>query len=229
MKEGLSIRLNWLYFRRTIIRNLPIIGIRDDRAQFYRNARKQYLRDLRDIPEFGEADILKINLCHAVMVGAIYQLCPEKPTVGQLREFYRSVLTSPRLLRSMAVKLDMLSPESVGKQQARCEQSRKATHPFTWQCTMVQHDADRYTVSFSRCGIYAYLRSRGLGHIAPAMCAIDFTLGEIGQHLFLRKQTLATGGQMCDCTYIRKTAATEEEIRQAAADSAAELARGKVH
>ncbi|MCI7107704.1 MAG: L-2-amino-thiazoline-4-carboxylic acid hydrolase [Agathobacter sp.] len=104
--------------------------------------------------------------------------------------------------------------------------SQKATHPYTWQYTVTVEDKDRFTATFTRCGIYEYLKSRGMAEIVPAMCALDYTFGEEENHIFLRKQIIATGGTVCDCHYVRKFSATPEEIAESAEDQRKEALRG---
>ena len=65
-----------------------------------------------------------------------------------------------------------------------------------------------------------------MAHIVPAMCAIDYDMGEISNHLFLRDSTLATGGAVCDCHYVRKSAATKEEWAKSQDDKRREALRG---
>ena len=60
----------------------------------------------------------------------------------------------------------------------------------------------------------------------PAMCAIDYDMGDISNHLFLRDHTLATGGAVCDCHYVRKSAATQEEWDKSQDDGRREALRG---
>ena len=79
-------------------------------------------------------------------------------------------------------------------------------------------DENRYTAVFTRCGIYDYLNSRGM--------AIDYLFGECSNHWFLRESTIATGGEVCDCRYVSKRAATQEEICRSKEDKKSEAIRG---
>lgn len=178
------------------------------------------------LPEYGEDDVLKLNLAQAVMLGAIYETCDPKPDIDTLTRFYHDFLTHSRILRKHMGKRDMLAPREVQRQVDIGRKSQRATHPFTWQFTVEVDDEDRFTATFSRCGIYDYLKSRGMSHIVPAMCAIDYDMGEISNHLFLRNSTLATGGAVCDCHYVRKSAATQEEWEKSQSDKLAEALRG---
>lgn len=91
--------------------------------------------------------------------------------------------------------------------------SDKATHPYTWQYRITDVGDKRFTAQFSRCGIYDYFKAKGLLELVPAMCLIDYSFCEVHNHVFLRKETLATGGSMCDCTYISKDIVTKEELQ----------------
>ena len=59
------------------------------------------------------------------------------------------------------------------------------------------------------------------------MCAIDFTFAEMSNHYFTRNNTLATESSICDCNYVRKSAATEEEKAKFLEDQKNEAAKAK--
>ena len=225
MKEGLVIAASWKLLEGSMLATLPILGVEDPRA-FYKRARAIYEREMASLPEYGEGDVLKLNLAQAVMLGAIYEVCDPKPDIDTLTRFYHDFLTHSSLLLTKVAQRDMLAPREVQRQVAIGERSQRATHPFTWQFSVEVEDADRFTATFTRCGIYDYLKSRGMAHVVPAMCAIDYTMGELGSYLFLRDSTLATGGAVCDCHYVRKSAATQEEREKSRSDKRAEALRG---
>ena len=208
-----------------MLETLPILVVEDPRA-FYRRARAVYHREMAKLPEYGEGDVLKLNLAQAVMLGAICETCEPKPDIDTLTRFYHDFLTHSPILRKKMAKRDMLSPSEVRRQADIGRKSQGAAHPFTWQFAVEVEDTDRFTATFFRCGIYDYLKSRGMAHIVPAMCAIDYTMGEISNHLFLRDSTLATGGAVCDCHYVRKSAATQKEWAKSQNDKRAEALRG---
>lgn len=225
MKEGTVIFASWAFLKSSMLATLPILGVEDPRA-FYKQARAVYRREMAKLPEYGEGDVLKLNLAQAVMLGAIYETCSPKPDIDTLTHFYHDFLTHSHILRNKMAKCDMLAPSEVRRQVDIGRKSQGATHPFTWQFAVEVEDEDRFTATFSRCGIYDYLESRGMAHIVPAMCAIDYTMGEVSNHLFLRDSTLATGGAVCDCHYVRKSAATREEWEKSKSDKREEALRG---
>ena len=51
-------------------------------------AKKRYVQILKDIPEYGENDVLLVNLLSASMYAAIYQSFDEKPDIDTLSDYY---------------------------------------------------------------------------------------------------------------------------------------------
>ena len=202
-----------------------MLGVENPKEVF-RRANAIYRSEIQRLPEYGENDVLKLNLSHAVMLGAIYKSCEEKPSVDQLARFYREVVLSPKLIRFAFSRNDMVSSKRIKQETKRGEKSQHATHPHTWQYRVEQVGDRRFTAVFTRCGICDYLSSRGLSEIIPAMCALDYAFGEVGNHFFLRKETIATGGRVCDCTYIGKDVATAQEAAQSLQDKLDEARRG---
>ena len=225
MKEGAVIKVMWLVMGGAVKASLPVLGTSDPET-FWKEVKKIYRREMDRLPEYGPNDILKVNLAHAVMLSAVYEACDPKPDIDALTKFYREFFLRQRSIIAALKRRDMLKPSEVKRQIAIGERSQNATHPFTWQFKVQVKDENRYTAVFTRCGIYDYLNSRGMAHIAPAMCAIDYLFGECSNHWFLRESTIATGGEVCDCHYVSKKAATPEEIRRSKENKRAEAIRG---
>ncbi len=225
MKDGIVIKAMWLLMGRALKESLPVLGVSDPKA-FWQKSKRIYRREMNKLPEYGPNDVLKINLAHAVMLSAVYEACDPKPDIDAMTEFYRELFLRQRIILAALKRMDMLKPSEVRRQSAIGARSQKATHPFTWQFTVRVEDEDRYTAVFTRCGIYDYLKSRGMARIAPAMCAIDYLFGECSNHWFLRESTLATGGDVCDCGYVSKRAATPEEIDRSKENKKTEAIRG---
>ena len=225
MKDGAVIRAMWLMMGGAVKASLPILGIRDTDS-FWKKAKKIYRREMDRLPEYGPNDVLKVNRAHAVMLGAVYEACDSKPDIDALTKFYQAFFLRQRLVVAVLKRIDILKPSMVRRQVAIGERSQNATHPFTWQFKVRVEDENRFTAVFTKCGIYDYLNSRGMAQIAPAMCAVDYLFGECSNHWFLRESTIATGGEVCDCHYIRKKAATQEEVQRSQENKRSEAVRG---
>ena len=205
MKEGLFIKLNWLVYRRAILNHLAILS-KENPKELYKEARRVYKREMKLLPDYGENDVLKLNLAHGILLYAIYESCEQKPGVNELRKFYHDVILSSKIVKNLFANTDMTCAKRIKNETKRAARSEKATHPYTWQYTISDIGDKRFTAKFSRCGIYDYFKSKGLEQLVPAMCLMDYSFCEVQNHIFLRKETLETGGRMCDCTYINRKA-----------------------
>ena len=70
MKDGIVIKVMWLLMGRALKESLPVLGVSDPKA-FWQESKKTYRREMNKLAEYGPNDILKINLVHAVMLGAV--------------------------------------------------------------------------------------------------------------------------------------------------------------
>lgn len=62
-----------------------------------------------------------------------------------------------------------------------------------------------YKMRFTKCGICVLMSKLGLFDLVPAMCALNYTMSEVGGVSdFVREYTLASGGPYCDCGYKKK-------------------------
>lgn len=227
MKEGFIIKLNWIVYKNEIIKNIPLLTA-ENPQKVYQNARHIYKQELKQMDEYGPGDVLKLNLVHGVMLYSIYAGCKEKPGVNELREFYRKVVLTPKLVRAIFARADATSAKSIQRQAEQAKKSQSAAHPYTWQYQITKTGNKRFTAEFSRCGIYDYFRSKGHPELVPAMCLMDYSFCEVQKHIFLRRETLATGGKVCDCTYISKDIASKEELQEYENDMRNEASRGGV-
>ena len=178
------------------------------------------------MPDYGPNDILPLILTHAVMLGTVYRECKPKPSVQTMTDFYQNLVMGSKLISWGLRHRNPLTKLAIHRQVKQGQRSQKASHPFTWQYK-VEEGRGRFLATFSRCGACSYLTSRGMPELVPAVCALDYEFAKAGNYLFLRKQTLATRGQFCDCLYVNKKAATADQVAQAKLDEKAEAKRAE--
>lgn len=227
MKEEMPVKLSMAVYKKAMIENMPLLTAENPKT-VYKNARKIFKAELEQLDEYGPCDVLKTNLTYAVMIYSIYASCGTKPDVSALSRFCRNVVLTPKLARNVLAKVDVTSKKSISHQLEVAEKSRNATHPYTWQYEITETGNRRFTAEFSRCGIYDYFRAKGLTGLVPALCMMDFAYCDVQSHIFLRKQSIATGGKICDCTYISKAVATKEEMQEYKNDMENEAVRGGI-
>lgn len=221
------IKLSWSVYKKAMIENMHLLTAENPKT-VYNNARRIFKTELEQLDEYGPCDVLKTNLTYAVMIYSIYASCNTKPDVTALSKFCRNVVLTPKLARTLLAKVDVTGEKNVSHQLEVAKKSRNATHPYTWQYEITETGDRRFTAEFSRCGIYDYFRAKGLTELVPALCMMDFAYCDVQRHIFLRKQTIATGGKICDCTYISKDVATKEEIQEYKNDMKNEAMRGSI-
>lgn len=227
MKEEMPVKLSWAVYKKAMIENMPLLTDENPKI-VYKNARKIFRTELEQLDEYGPCDVLKTNLTYGVMIYSIYASCNAKPDVSALSRFCRNVVLTPKLARNMLAKVDVTSEKNISHQLEVAKKSRNATHPFTWQYEITETGNKRFTAEFSRCGIYDYFRSKELTELVPALCMMDFAYCDVQSHIFLRKQSIATGGKICDCAYISKNVATKEEMQEYRNDMKNEAAHGGI-
>lgn len=227
MKEELFIKLSWLVYKNEIIKNIPLLTSEDPK-EVYKKARRIYKQELEQLDEYGPGDVLKLNLTYAIMMYSLYTSCKTMPDVNKLRMFFRNVVLTPKLAKAFLAKADVTCEKSIQKQINLAKKSQSATHPYTWKYTISDAGKKRFTAIFSKCGIYEYFKSKGLTELVPAMCLMDYSFCEVQNHIFLRKETIASGGSVCDCTYISKAIASKEEFQEYKNDMKNEAIRGGV-
>ena len=80
-------------------------------------------------------------------------------------------------------------------------------NPYSWNMEFCLYPDDSgYEARFSQCGICTLMRELGLFDLVPAMCALDYSMSEVGgaSH-FVRECTIANGDDYCDCGYKRRS------------------------
>lgn len=213
MKEEPFIKLSWMVYKKEMLKNIPLLT-KEDPKKIYRNAKRLYKQELKQLEEYGTGDVLKFNLLYGIMIYTLVVSCETKPGVNELRQFCRNVVLTPKLARTFLAKTDMTCEKNIQHQIQLAEKSSNAAHPYTWQYKITEIGNKRFTAEFSRCGIYDYFKAKGLSELVPAICMMDFCYCEVQNHIFLRKETIASGGKVCDCTYISKDIASDDEWQE---------------
>ena len=77
---------------------------------------------------------------------------------------------------------------------------------YSWNLDFIVYgDGSGYEARFTKCGICTLMKELGIYEFVPAMCHLDYTMNDMGgTSTFVRKYTLASGGQYCDCGYKKK-------------------------
>ena len=204
MKIGILERTMWKVFRPTFQKNTSIIGVEDSRT-LMKKAKIKYYEILKDIPEYGENDVLLINLIGAAMYAAVYISLEKKPTIDQLSEYYEIDMNSNIIMKIFLKSSNYYSKKYQNSLKKSAEKSQKSSNPYTWRFKVIQGDTlESFDAIFDKCGIWHMMNQLGIPEATPALCRYDYAMAKLTNTVFTREQTLAGGGTVCDCHYQKK-------------------------
>ena len=204
MRIGILQKTMWALFRPTFQKNLSLLGVKDGRT-LMGHAKKRYEQILKGIPEYGENDVLLVNLLSAAMYAAIYLSLDKKTDIDTLADYYEQSMNTNPVMRLFLRRSDPFMQKYQDRQKALAEKSQKADNPYTWRFTYYPGETlDSFDAIFDRCGIWHMMQELGIPEATPAICRYDYGMTKLTNTAFSREQTLATGGTVCDCHYRKR-------------------------
>ena len=204
MKIGILERTMWKVFRPTFQKNTSIIGVEDSKT-LMKKAKIKYYEILKDIPEYGENDVLLINLSGAAMYASVYISLEKKPTIDRLSDYYEIAMNSNIVMKIFLKSSNYYSKKYQNSLKKSAEKSQKSSNPYTWRFKVIQGDTlESFDAIFDRCGIWHMMNQLGIPEATPALCRYDYAMAKLTNTVFTREQTLAGGGTVCDCHYQKK-------------------------
>lgn len=202
MKYGMMQKLFWQIFKSSFKTELSNILHENNSKTVMKEAHKEYKKIISNIDEFDRGDRFLFNVLSCAMLSAILLHLHKKPTLEEVREYYRKAMTSNFFLRKSVVSEKNYTEAGRAKLKVDAEKSQKCMNPYSWRF-MVEDGAtlNQYTVTFYTCGICFLMTKLGLREYIPAMCSFDYDMAKLNNTVFTRKYTLASGGEYCDCHY----------------------------
>lgn len=194
----------WTLFRPTFQKNLSLLGVKDGRT-LMSHAKKRYEQILKDIPEYGENDVLLVNLLSAAMYAAIYLSLDKKPDIDTFADYYEQSMNTNPVMRLFLGRSDQFTQKYQERQKTLAEKSQRSDNPYTWRFSYhPEVTPDSFDAIFDRCGIWHMMQVLGIPEATPAVCRYDYGMTRLTGAEFSREQTLAEGGTVCDCHYRKR-------------------------
>ena len=200
----------WALFGTSFERNLIAVFELDGDASkvVTSKAKQKYKEIIRKLPEFEKGDRFKMNIVSCAMLSAFILSMPERPDVEKLTVYYRQSMMTPimRWFCRMSGK-KKFSRQDIDGMKTTAAFKAADRNPYSWNMEFCLYPDDSgYEARFSQCGICTLMRELGLFDLVPAMCALDYSMSEVGgaSH-FVRKCTIANGDDYCDCGYKRRS------------------------
>ena len=200
----------WALFGTSFERNLiTVFELDGDTSKVVTSKAKQkYKEIIRKLPEFEKGDRFKLNIVSCAMLSAFVLSMPERPDVEKLTVYYRQAMMTPtmRWFCRMSGK-KKFSRQDIDGMKTTAAFKAADRNPYSWNMEFCLYPDDSgYEARFSQCGICTLMRELGLFDLVPAMCALDYSMSEVGgaSH-FVRECTIANGDDYCDCGYKRRS------------------------
>ena len=200
----------WALFGTSFERNLiAVFELDGDTSKVVTSKAKQkYKEIIRKLPEFEKGDRFKMNIVSCAMLSAFVLSMPERPDVEKLTVYYRQAMMTPamRWFCRMSGK-KKFSRQDIDGMKTTAAFKAADRNPYSWNMEFCPYPDDSgYEARFSQCGICTLMRELGLFDLVPAMCALDYSMSEVGgaSH-FVRECTIANGDDYCDCGYKRRS------------------------
>ena len=200
----------WALFGTSFERNLIAVFELDGDASkvVTSKAKQKYKEIIRKLPEFEKGDRFKMNIVSCAMLSAFILSMSERPDVEKLTVYYRQSMMTPimRWFCRMSGK-KKFSRQDIDGMKTTAAFKAADRNPYSWNMEFCPYPDDSgYEARFSQCGICTLMRELGLFDLVPAMCALDYSMSEVGgaSH-FVRECTIANGDDYCDCGYKRKS------------------------
>ena len=200
----------WALFGTSFERNLIAVFELDGDASkvVTSKAKQKYKEIIRKLPEFEKGDRFKMNIVSCAMLSAFILSMSERPDVEKLTVYYRQSMMTPimRWFCRMSGK-KKFSRQDIDGMKTTAAFKAADRNPYSWNMEFCPYPDDSgYEARFSQCGICTLMRELGLFDLVPAMCALDYSMSEVGgaSH-FVRECTIANGDDYCDCGYKRRS------------------------
>ena len=179
----------------------------DTAKQITKTAKPKYREIIAKLPEFEKGDRFKLNLVGCAMLCAFILSMPRRPEVSELTDYYaKAMMTKPMRWFCRQSGKSKFTPKDIARMKATAALKAADRNPYSWNMDFYEYpDGSGYEGRFTKCGICTLMRELGLYDLTPAMCRLDYTMSEAGGATdFVRRHTLASGGDYCDCGYKKK-------------------------
>ena len=203
MKYDMMSRVYWTVFKGGFERDLKNTLGFSDTAKIMKKAKGKYKEMLESIQPFERRTRFISNIILASILGGIYLALDKKPDIEKMIVFTREALMNNRIMLKAIVSEKNYTAEVQEKLRREAEISVTDNNPYSWQYTFEAGETlMEYTATFKTCGILHLYRMWGIEELTPAMCRLDYDMAAANNTEFIREQTLADGGDYCDCHYI---------------------------
>ena len=197
----------WILYRKSFKKNLILVlnVNKKDAKQITRKSKIKYKDIINKLPEFEKEDPFKMNIINTSLLAAFILNLKEKPNVDDLTKYYHeSMMTKATIWFCKKGGKKKFNEETIKRQEYYASLNFGDRNEYSWNYEVIRYP-DGWEARFFKCGICKLMKDLGIYELTPALCHLDYSMSEAGgASNFIRKYTLASGGEYCDCFYQKK-------------------------
>lgn len=199
----------WVLFEKSFREHLvSVLGYDKKTAKsISKSAKPKYKDIIHRLPRFKKDDRFQINIVNCAMLCSFILSMPGKPKLCELTEYYaKAMMTKPMIWFCRQSGKNKFSNADKKAMKETAAMKYADSNPYSWNMDYYEYaDGSGYEARFTKCGICTLMKELGLYDLTPAMCNLDYLMSDAGgASTFVRKYTIASGGQYCDCGYRKK-------------------------
>ena len=180
---------------------------KEETASLLQKADAIYRDMLNRADNIGKDNPMSSNLYEGLIFFAIWEAADGKISIDDLREITHEVMGFP-LMKAVGIFVNA-NKSGLARLEKRMHKNAEwlEVHPqykgVSWDFNFdkTKHSEGFY-YHFTRCPLNDFARREGYLEVLPVMCEIDLISASLMHAKLIRRQTLASGGEMCDYWFV---------------------------
>lgn len=180
---------------------------KEETASLLQKADAIYRDMLNRADDIGKDNPMSSNLYEGLIFFAIWEAADGKISIDDLREITHEVMGFP-LMKAVGIFVNA-NKSGLARLEKKMHQNADwlEVHPqykgVSWDFNFdkTKHSEGFY-YHFTRCPLNDFARREGYLEVLPVMCEIDLISASLMHAKLIRRQTLASGGEMCDYWFV---------------------------
>lgn len=181
---------------------------KQETAELIKKADPVYRSMLDRSDDVGKDNPMASNIYECLFFLAIWEASDGRITVDGLREISHEILGAP-LMKIAGLYINANKPSGIRRIQKMMTKSASwiDEHPqykaASWDFNFDPgKHSEGFYYHFTRCPLNNFARREGYLDVLPVMCEIDILTAGLMHAKLIRRQTLASGGEMCDYWFV---------------------------
>lgn len=180
---------------------------KEETASLLQKADAIYRDMLNRADDIGKDNPMSSNMYEGLIFFAIWEAADGKISIDDLREITHEVMGFP-LMKAVGIFVDA-NKSGLARLEKKMHKNAEwlEVHPqykgVSWDFNFdkTKHSEGFY-YHFTRCPLNDFARREGYLEVLPVMCEIDLISASLMHAKLIRRQTLASGGEMCDYWFV---------------------------